>query len=331
MKYLSFLIALFGATAFVNGQGSLNVVGGFQFAKPTAGIGFSLDDKRFVFEMQVGGNKDHLTGIIKAGPVLARDGRSRLVLSPKLISNVRTNEFTVSINPEWIWRHDKWTVSIGADCRLKKETAYMVNETQNESWTTHSPKINFNASVQYLMYGKRFSPQRKPAKDRQKIQHGLTWWDAGAMVCAVGSGLGRGTINALRKDPGSLQRYLGVGDYDFGGIQDWQLNYENERYWNEETNMPNKHKSEVLGNFGRDGWHTADEMTKWGDRIGSVCFVVGSAIQIYKVANMPYKSASAKKKAIRRKVIGCAVKGAVLWAVSSVTENGTYEAITTAK
>jgi len=207
----------------------------------------------------------------------------------------------------------------------------MVNETQNESWTTHSPKINLNASVQYLMYGKRYSPTATPKKDRQKIQHGLTWWDAGALVGGLTSAVGRGTMNALRKDQGSLQRYLGVEDYDFGGKNDWELNYENNRYWNETTNAPNKHKSEVLGNFGRDAWHTADEMAKTGDRLGTACFLIGAAIDVMKVANTPHKSPAAKKKAIRRKVIGCAVKGAALWAISSVMEQKTYDTITTAK
>jgi hypothetical protein len=329
MKYL-FSILLSIAALIISAQGSLNLQAIHHFGKPNIGAGFVLDDKRFLFEAGVVGNQDQLSGIIKAGPVLASDGRTRLILSPKLTSNIRNNEWSVSIVPELNWRQGKWTASLGADCRLKKERAWMVTETQNESWTTHSPKINMNASVQYLMYGKRYSPTKTPKKDRQKIQHGLTWWDAGALVCAVGSGLGRGTINALRKDPGSLQRYLGVGDYDWGGGNDWERNYENNRYRNEDGSY-NTHKSEILGNFGRDAWHTADEMSKWGDRFGSACFIVGSAIEVCKVANQPYKSPSAKKKAIRKKIFNCALKGAVLWAISSVIENKTYESITTAK
>lgn len=156
----------------------------------------------------------------------------------------------------------------------------------------------------------------------------LSWYDAGALTCAIASGLGRGVTNALRKDQGSLQRYLGVGDYDWGGRLDWERNYEGNRYWNEDTNAPNKHKTEVLGNFGRDGWHTADETTKWGDRLGTACFVVGSAIQIHRVAKASYASPTDRKKAIRKRIILCAVKGATVWAISSITEKRAFDTIT---
>jgi hypothetical protein len=309
------------------GQGSLNLQSTYQYGKPSIGVSGVLEDRRFLFEGQILGNQERLTGVIKAGVVLAGENSSRFIIGPKLTSNIRTNEFVVSINPELNFRSNRFTFSAGADLRLKKEKAFMQNETTDISYDTYNPRINLNAAIQYTMYGKRYNPHV------EKFEHnkvGLNWWDAGALVLGTVSAVGRGTMNALRKDQGSLQRYLGVGDYDFGGKNDWERNYENNRYKNEDGSY-NAHKSEIIGNFGRDAWHTADEMSKWGDRVGSACFIVGSAIEVCKVANQPYKSPSAKKRAIRKKVFNCALKGAALWAVSSVIENKTYESITTAK
>lgn len=100
---------------------------------------------------------------------------------------------------------------------------------------------------------------------------------------------------------------------------------------NTETGIQNAHKNELLGNFGRDAWHTADEAAKWGDRFGAACFMVGSAIEVCKVSIRPHKSDSARKRAVRRKILGCAAKGAALWAISSLTEMQVYQAITTAR
>lgn len=163
-------------------------------------------------------------------------------------------------------------------------------------------------------------------KPEPKIQSCFTWYDAGAFGFAVTSGISHGIIEALRKDQGSLQKFLNVGDYEWGGRNDWERNYKGNRYRNENGSI-NPHKSELLGNFGRDAWHTAGDVAKWSDRFGSALFITGAAIDICRTSKLEYPNNSARKKAVRRKVWGYVAKGATLWAVSSLVETTTFQRV----
>lgn len=71
------------------------------------------------------------------------------------------------------------------------------------------------------------------------------------------SGICSGTTNAYHADPTIFERRFHVSPYSFFGSESWQRNYTNNRY------LPYKqHKHELLGNFGRDVWHTSRTLDK---------------------------------------------------------------------
>lgn len=181
MKKLIFIFVLF--TTLVYSQGSLNILGSYQQGQPQLAISGVFEDKNFLFEGQILANNKVLSGIIKAGSVIARNGRSRFIISPKLISNIRTNKFKVAIVPEWNGRFNKFTISVGVDCKIVKGRSFTKNESVNIEKTTLYPAITPSLSIQYLMYGKRYLPKKKKTQfevvngNYQKIKHSI--WDDG--------------------------------------------------------------------------------------------------------------------------------------------------------
>ena len=124
-------------------------------------------------------------------------------------------------------------------------------------------------------------------------------------LCAVG-GILQGGREAFHADPKVFDR-LGAKEYGFFGSQQWQRKYEGNRYLNE-TGSVNRMKSQILGNFGRDYWHTskyavpvlycsgvfliADDKTKFKKKVLNllVCGAVSSVC-----ANLTYKGLRAVK------------------------------------
>lgn len=71
----------------------------------------------------------------------------------------------------------------------------------------------------------------------------------------AGAGVAHGMREAYHADPYVFENRWGVGSESFFGADAWKRNY----YGN---NPENAHKSELIGNVGRDVWHTAGATSK---------------------------------------------------------------------
>lgn len=92
---------------------------------------------------------------------------------------------------------------------------------------------------------------------------------------AVGGALWAGR-EAYHADPFVFEKKFGVGPYSFFGSRQWERNYEGNRYLNSDG-QPNPHKTEIIGNFGRDYWHTAQVAA--GAFVLSGTFIIGASDQ----------------------------------------------------
>lgn len=106
-----------------------------------------------------------------------------------------------------------------------------------------------------------------------------------------------GAREAYHADSRVFERTLGVGKYSFLGSHAWERNYVGNRFINE-SGAPNKHKTEIFANFGRDFWHTSG--------YASGAFMATGAIILG-------KSKTVKKW---QKALDFAI-GAVFWTLSS--------------
>lgn len=68
-----------------------------------------------------------------------------------------------------------------------------------------------------------------------------------------------GTIWGMREayhaDPYIFEKKWGVDEYSFWGSKQWERKYVGNRYLTD--GVPNKMKSQMFGNFGRDFWHSS--------------------------------------------------------------------------
>jgi len=121
---------------------------------------------------------------------------------------------------------------------------------------------------------------------KQKNFTGLDY--TGFFLSAI-AGVAKGGLEAQYADLGVFQnKFKSIGPYDFGGTNEWERNYVGNRYLREDGTI-NPHKSEILGNFGRDYRHTATDVyvvtfglsttftcTQEGIRIGTDYYRTGS-------------------------------------------------------
>lgn len=138
-----------------------------------------------------------------------------------------------------------------------------------------------------------------------------TKWDYATIGLLTIEAIANAGIDAVRKDPDVFERKFGVGDYDWGGSEDWQRNYVGNRYQNADGGA-NRHKSEVFGNFWRDFDHTAKDVRKWTARLGGAGFAVGFVIDIRSGEPVWPRLA----------------KGALISGASSLIERAAYTALT---
>lgn len=89
-----------------------------------------------------------------------------------------------------------------------------------------------------------------------------------------------GLTSAFHAEPDCFEKTFGVDPYSFWGSRQWERNYITNRYINPVTGLPNRHKSEILGNFGRDFWHTS-RFVVYGGGIATT-FTIGTGKQNFK-------------------------------------------------
>ena len=85
------------------------------------------------------------------------------------------------------------------------------------------------------------------------------------------SGILWGAREAFHADATVFERKFNVSEYSFFGSKQWERNYVNNRYRAADGRI-NPHKPEILGNFGRDYWHTSSWVAG--------TFVIGSTFTI---------------------------------------------------
>lgn len=79
----------------------------------------------------------------------------------------------------------------------------------------------------------------------------LTIWGLFAL-----SGVAHGIREAYHAQPNVFEKRNGVAPTSFWGSEAWKRNYQ-------DNNPELPHKKELMGNIGRDVWHTADEFSTW--------------------------------------------------------------------
>lgn len=85
-----------------------------------------------------------------------------------------------------------------------------------------------------------------------------------------------GAREAYHANPYCFEQKWRVGEYSFWGSKQWERNYIGNRYTNE-SGFPNKHKTEIFGNFGRDYWHTSGYVS--GTLVVGSTFTIGMSKQ----------------------------------------------------
>lgn len=142
--------------------------------------------------------------------------------------------------------------------------------------------------VSYIKHGNRRLPWNSATyfKDRPKPK-ALDWstyantWD-GVQITTWGAfalgGIMRGCREAYHAQPDVFERRFGAGKTSWWGSEQWKRNYR-------DNDPEQPHKSEILGNFGRDMWHTFGGSDKMILISGS--FIIGARKQPvkYRVAN----------------------------------------------
>lgn len=90
----------------------------------------------------------------------------------------------------------------------------------------------------------------------QKQPYRITWKKVAVWsISAVGGSL-LGGREAFHADPTVFERNFGAKPLSFLGSRQWELNYHGNSYLNS-SGFRNPHKTEIIGNFGRDYWHTS--------------------------------------------------------------------------
>lgn len=101
----------------------------------------------------------------------------------------------------------------------------------------------------------------KPTNHPLPILKGYTVTKKKAVLWTLAalSGIAQGMDEAQRTRPTVYEELWGVDKYSFFGSHAWERNYIGNRYWNEQFNRPNKHKTELFANTGpgRDLHHNA--------------------------------------------------------------------------
>ena len=128
---------------------------------------------------------------------------------------------------------------------------------------------------------------------------------------SITDGISRGILEALHADDKVLERRFNLNAHQFGGSEDWQRNYVNNRYQNPDGSI-NKHKPEIAGNFGRDAHHTFEDISKISSRLGAASFGISATIQF---------------KEDKKTLIATILKGLMIWTISSLTEKVTYDCL----
>jgi len=95
------------------------------------------------------------------------------------------------------------------------------------------------------------------AQPKEKFLNWSSWtetWDGKqiSMWAAYAiSGIAHGSREAYHAEPTVFESRFGAGQTSFWGSKAWVRNYI-------DNNPENPHKKELIGNFGRDFWHTAN-------------------------------------------------------------------------
>jgi len=308
---------------FSNAQSSLNIVSGYNIGKPQVGVAFVMEDKHFVFETQVLANHKDLTGSIKSGPNIFRDGRSRLTIPLKLTSNIKTNEFKVWVSPEFTTRLGKFTISQGVDLRVKKEKSYVQSNDSYVEWNSPALKIYPFVNVQYLLYGKRIQPKKN--KPTEFVGWDLNWnqFNTYATILAITNGVTEGALQAFYADAYVFEKR--GWNKMFWAHNGWETKYLNNTYMNEDGSI-NPMKSQALGNFGRDFKHTGDDVSKFTNRYMGISMGISATLETLKtIKYCKDNKVKNKKKVIRQTIMKEVLKSSAIWLTSSLIENQIYE------
>lgn len=329
-KYLwvKTILTIISISVFINSYSqntSININTVFQKDKIRTGFNIVLEDKRFQFKAAVLTDAKELNAVIQAGPVLGyEEGRTRFIISPKLVSNIRTNHFKVYITPEFNVRLNKFTLSLGADCAIKKTNSFIINENENRQWKSYVPTITPSITVEYLMYGKRLKLNK--VKSEKVILPDLNWnrWNTYAFILGLVDGAIRGASDAFYADPYFFEKkgFNGL----FWAHNGWEAKYANNSYLDENGNV-NPMKSQFFGNFGRDYKHTADDISKFTSRYMGIALGISAGVEVLKVIKHCDDRGIGhriKNKVVKRTIGKEIIKASLIWGVSSLLENKVY-------
>lgn len=153
----------------------------------------------------------------------------------------------------------------------------------------------------------------------------FTGWDYTTFGLSAIAGVLKGGLEAQYADVAVFEKKFSLDPYSFGGSREWERNYIGNRYHNEDGSV-NPHKSEILGNFGRDFRHTATDLyvVSYGLSTAITCTREGMRINMnfYKTGDK-YLGIKLGKRS--RKWLPLVSKLAINNIIRSGTENLTYK------
>ncbi|MBJ7435268.1 MAG: hypothetical protein JHC54_05750 [Acinetobacter sp.] len=110
----------------------------------------------------------------------------------------------------------------------------------------------------------------------QRQRYKITQTKLAVWTMMGAGGVAWGAREAMYADAKVFERHFGAKPYGFWGSEQWQTKYAGGRYQAADGTR-NRMKTQVIGNFGRDYWHTSKYVVfAWGV---TGTFVIGNSKQ----------------------------------------------------
>lgn len=296
------LLTCFLAQAQNDYRVSIAPTAGYMLKDGFIGEQLVLEDSKFQMVFGAGIDQNAEISIqIKPSLIFLKDGKSRFMVSPLWLKGGDGNLLTIAHGAQWTRPFGKKsTFTLGVDV--------WVDQNKPAVWPAKSGEFGWMPSATYRFdlignsYGHELSglsvatylKQLKPTK-----------WDYIALSLLAVDGVARGAYNARYADQKVFEKkFKGISATDFGGSKE-----DLRKYIIDEDGTIIGMKSQLFGNFGRDSWHTLDDIGKWAGRLGASVFTFGLTVDIYKFKKHPLASIT---------------KGIAIAGISSGLENMTY-------
>ena len=316
---------------------SVNTVATFSVGQPMAGLSFVLDDRKAMFQAGIyAGYDGKLHSQFKLGATIRHDFdpvNSKFTVYP-LWADVQIDLRDASRSEIVLASSLMWSKSVplrdGNYLGFSAGFDIYVDPYREAEWPVKNGELTWrpNLSLEYC-FGSRWYPgvQYRKKKFRTDRWMQVNGFDLIALGLGVMDGVARGGLEFQSADPVGFQEFLGVGDYGWGGIKEWERKYRGRRYRDEEGNI-NPIKSQLFGNFGVDAKHTLTDISKWSGRFMGTAIGISICLETLKtrkeIAGLGKLDRKTHNRYVAKTVCQLVFRYVLIYGVSSFTERQVY-------